>query len=257
MVQLYGTLGDGSVHRRRSVPWERLAKVEIPLPPLDEQKRIAGILDQADALRRLRRRALDRLNTLGQAIFREMFGAPAQLSVLSQDQLSAGWKNRKLGDEIRLQRGKDITKSNALPGSVPVISSGGVSFYHAEAFAPGPGVVLGRKGSVGNVHYSAQDFWPHDTTLFVKDFRGNIPLFVYYFFKQFPISQYEASSANPSLNRNNLHPVDVLWPPLKLQSQFCTRVHALATLDQANQRAENAANSLFTSLQHRAFRGEL
>ena len=74
MVALYGTLGDGSVHRRRSVPWERLRELEVPLPPLGEQKRIAGVLDQADALRRLRARALDKLNTLGEAIFQEMFG---------------------------------------------------------------------------------------------------------------------------------------------------------------------------------------
>lgn len=84
MVKQYGGLGDGSVHRRRSVPFARFSEIEIPLPPLEEQKRIAAILDQVDALRRLRARALDRLNALGQAIFHEMFGDGSQLAKVAE-----------------------------------------------------------------------------------------------------------------------------------------------------------------------------
>lgn len=234
-----------------------VARLEIPLPPLEEQKRIAAILDQADALRRLRRRALDRLNTLGHAIFHEMFGDPVLDRAFSESKGAAGWKICRLGDQILLQRGKDITKGEAAVGSVPVISSGGISFYHSKALVPGPGVLLGRKGSVGKVHFSSVDFWPHDTTLFVKDFKGNVPLFVYYFFRQFPISRYEASSANPSLNRNNLHPVEVAWPSIAEQSQFRERIEEVGVLRSPFEKNAIAAQSLFTSLQHRAFRGEL
>lgn len=143
--------------------------------------------------------------------------------------IPAGWIRCRLGEQLTLQRGYDITKGAAVPGDVPVISSGGVSFYHNVAMANGPGVLLGRKGSVGSVHYSHDRFWPHDTTLFVKEFRGNNPRFVYHFFKQFPIQRFEASSANPSLNRNNLHPVEVLWPPLPEQKRIA------AILDKADE----------------------
>lgn len=134
--------------------------------------------------------------------------------------MKAGWINTTLGQQITLQRGFDITKQAAITGRVPVISSGGVNGYHNTAKAEGPGVLLGRKGSVGSVHYVESEYWPHDTTLWVKDFHGNWPRFVYHFFRQFPIWRFEASTANPTLNRNNLHPVTVLWPPLPEQRRI-------------------------------------
>lgn len=134
--------------------------------------------------------------------------------------IPVGWTRCRLGDQITLQRGVDITKTDCRTGNVPVISSGGVSAYHDTAIAQAPGVLLGRKGSVGTVHFSPVPYWPHDTTLWVKDFKGNDARFVFHFFKQFPIAHYEASTSNPTLNRNNLHPVEVLWPPVPEQRRI-------------------------------------
>jgi restriction endonuclease S subunit len=249
----------GSAIRR--IILKDLKKVKFPLPPLSEQKRIAEILHRAESLRRQRRAALALLDELTQSIFLDMFGDPVsnprRSDKLSTELSSAGWTRCTVGDQITLQRGKDITKNIARPGDVPVISSGGISFFHDEPFADGPGVLLGRKGSVGNVHYSAVDFWPHDTTLWVKDFKGNVPLYVYYFFKQFPISDYEASAANPSLNRNNLHPVAVDWPPVELQRQFAERFEAVEVHRSKFGTQFAELDQLFAALQHRAFRGEL
>jgi len=89
------------------------------------------------------------------------------------------WISTTIGEQVTLQRGFDITKAEQRAGSVPVISSGGLTSYHDTAAASGPGVVLGRKGVVGSVYYVAPDYWPHDTTLWVKDFHGNAPRFVY------------------------------------------------------------------------------
>jgi type I restriction enzyme S subunit len=80
--------------------------------------------------------------------------------------------------------------------------------YHDTAIADGPGVVLGRKGSVGTVHWIPGAYWPHDTTLWVRDFHGNDRRYVYHFLRSFPLLDYESSTANPSLNRNRLHPVE-------------------------------------------------
>ena len=229
---------------------------KIPLPPLAEQKRIAAILDKADALRRKRREALALLDTLTQSIFVEMFGDPVK-DAKKNISLSEGWQRCPLGAQVTLQRGKDITKKSAKLGDVPVISSGGISFFHNEALVEGPGVILGRKGSVGNVHYSEIDFWPHDTTLYAKNLHGNSAIFIYHFFNHFPISDYEASAANPSLNRNNLHPVPVVWPPKHEQDKFAMRIEKIRRLAnlQTNHLSDN--DSLFTSLQSRAFSGEL
>ena len=88
-----------------------------------------------------------------------------------------------IGEQLTLQRGFDITKKEQLAGNVPVVSSGGISSFHNVAKVTAPGVVLGRKGSLGTVYFLKEDYWPHDTTLWVKDFKGNNPRFVYYFFQ--------------------------------------------------------------------------
>jgi type I restriction enzyme S subunit len=87
------------------------------------------------------------------------------------------WADLALGDVLTLQRGFDITKNEQRPGSVPVVSSSGIGSLHNDYKAPGPGVVIGRKGSLGTVFFIDQPFWPHDTTLWVKDFKGNDPFF--------------------------------------------------------------------------------
>lgn len=132
------------------------------------------------------------------------------------------WKKTTIGDQITLQRGIDITRAEQRDGAIPVVSSGGVSSFHDTAGAQGPGVILGRKGVVGSVWYVDCDYWPHDTTLWVKDFKGNNPRFVYYFFKSRAdeIASMDTGSANPTLNRNHVHPIEILWPSISLQDRI-------------------------------------
>lgn len=140
------------------------------------------------------------------------------------------WFETTIGDQATLQRGTDITKLEQRVGNIPVISSGGISSYHDTAQMRGPGVILGRKGVVGSVYYIDSDYWAHDTTLWVKDFHGNDRRFVYYFFKHLAprLARMDVGSANPTLNRNHVHPIEVLWPPLPEQR---TIAHILGALD--------------------------
>lgn len=163
------------------------------------------------------------------------------------------WIKTTIGEQVTLQRGIDITKVDQRPGTVPVISSGGVSSYHDTPAVAGPGVILGRKGVVGSVYFLASDYWPHDTTLWVKDFHGNDTRFVYYFFKWMAprIATMDVGSANPTLNRNHVHPIEILWPPLGEQR---TIAHILGTLDdkielnrRMNETLEAMARAIFKS----------
>lgn len=123
------------------------------------------------------------------------------------------WRETTWGDVITLQRGFDITKDvQMLGGSIPVVSSGGVSSFHDTAISDGPGVVIGRKGTLGRAHYVAGPFWPHDTTLWVSNFNGNHPRFVYYAIKGLDTAVMNVGSASPTLNRNDFHPLPVRWP---------------------------------------------
>ena len=163
------------------------------------------------------------------------------------------WIETTIGDQATLQRGFDITKAQQRPGSVPVVSSGGVSSQHEEAKVAGPGVVLGRKGVVGSVYFIAEDYWPHDTTLWVRDFHGNDPRFVYYFFRRLAprLASLDVGSANPTLNRNHVHPIKILWPPLKDQRRIAGLLGALDDKIELNRRMnetlEAMARALFKS----------
>ena len=144
--------------------------------------------------------------------------------------MAGEWIDTTIGEQATLQRGVDITKADQRSGAVPVISSGGVSSYHDTAIAAGPGVILGRKGVVGSVYYVTSDYWPHDTTLWVKDFHGNDRRFVYYFFRWMAprIARMDVGSANPTLNRNHVHPIEIRWPPIPEQRAIA---YILGTLD--------------------------
>lgn len=118
----------------------------------------------------------------------------------------------KLGDVLTLQRGFDITKSEQADGDVPIVSSSGISSFHNKWKVQAPGVVIGRKGTLGTVHYLAQNYWPHDTTLWVKDFKGNVPRFLSYFLQTLKLENFDVGASNPTLNRNHVHKVKIIFP---------------------------------------------
>lgn len=115
-----------------------------------------------------------------------------------------GWKFCDISDLCGLQRGFDITEATRMSGKIPVYSSSGISYFHNQAKLLPPSVVTGRKGILGKVFYIEEPCWPHDTTLWVKDFKGNDPKFVYTFLTNFKLERFDASTSVPTLNRNNL-----------------------------------------------------
>ena len=148
----------------------------------------------------------------------------------------ADWQTLSLGDALTFQRGFDITKDDQRDGPYPVFSSSGPKTTHAEFKVRGPGVIIGRKGSLGTVFYSDGDYWPHDTTLWVKDFHGNHPRFAYYFLQTMGFERLDAGASNPSLNRNHIHTIPVRWPKLSLQRRIANILSAYDELMENSQR---------------------
>jgi type I restriction enzyme S subunit len=147
-----------------------------------------------------------------------------------------GWKTLPLGDALTFQRGFDITKDAQRDGPYFVISSSGAKSTHAEFKVDGPGVIIGRKGSLGTVYYSEDKFWPHDTTLWIKDFHGNDPQFAYYFLQTMGFERLDAGASNPTLNRNHIHTIPVLWPPVAVQRRIAIILSAYDDLIENSQR---------------------
>src|SRR5439155_7290741 len=98
-------------------------------------------------------------------------------------------------------------------GKVPIVSSSGVSGTHTEAKVKAPGVVTGCYGTIGKVFYVANDFWPLNTTLYVRKFNGNDPRFISYWLRQIDFLCSD-KAAVPGVNRNDLHTLSVRIPPL-------------------------------------------
>ncbi|MCK8126302.1 restriction endonuclease subunit S [Pseudoalteromonas sp. 2CM39R] len=105
---------------------------------------------------------------------------------------------------ITLQRGHDLPHKNRVEGNVPVVASTGIAGYHNEAKAKAPGVIIGRSGSIGGGQYITEDYWPLNTTLWVKDFKGHNERFIYYLLKSIDFSSFNVGSGVPTLNRNHL-----------------------------------------------------
>ncbi|MGY0638982.1 MAG: restriction endonuclease subunit S, partial [Paraglaciecola chathamensis] len=166
--------------------------------------------------------------------------------------MGSEWLHQTLGDLIELKRGYDLPKRLREEGLAPIISSSGISDYHSQSKIKSPGVITGRYGTIGEVFYSDIDFWPLNTTLYVRDFKGNDPKFIYYFLKTIPFQQYNDKAAVPGLNRNHLHMAEVVSPTdIKEQRHIA---HILSALDnkiqlnrQTNQTLEQMAQGLFKS----------
>lgn len=122
------------------------------------------------------------------------------------------WKECTLGDFITFQRGYDLPKSQMINGKYPVVGSNGIIGYHNEYTTEFPSITIGRSGNVGNPFIVYGRTWSHNTTLYVKDFKGNDPTFVFYFLKIMNLANYAGGSAVPTLNRNHIHTLPIKVP---------------------------------------------
>lgn len=149
-----------------------------------------------------------------------------------------------LGDFLTLQRGFDITKKEQTCGIYPVVSSSGVNSFHNQFKVEGPGVVIGRKGTLGTCFYIPENFWPHDTSLWVKDFKGNNPKFVYYYLKSLPLDKLDSGSANPTLNRNVVHQIESEFPKRDNQNKIADILFSIDSKIELNNKINSELESM-------------
>lgn len=163
------------------------------------------------------------------------------------------WRDCLLGDALTLHRGYDLPERDRRTGVVPIVSSSGITGYHNTAKVQGPGVVTGRYGTLGEVFYIAQDFWPLNTTLYVSDFNGNDPLFLSYYLRTLNLSGQNAAGAVPGVNRNHLHLLPARIPPLPLQSKIAGILAAYDELIENNTRRIAILEEMARGLYHEWF----
>ncbi len=142
----------------------------------------------------------------------------------------------KFADFITLQRGFDLPKSRMKNGEIPVLGSNCIIGYHDVAKVDPPGVVTGRSGTLGLVQYTDVPYWPHNTALWVKDFKGNYPKYVYYKLMTLHLENYRGGASVPTLNRNVLHTLPVAVPDYDMQVHISDMLWVYDNLIENNRR---------------------
>ena len=131
------------------------------------------------------------------------------------------WELKRIDEISPLQRGFDLPSQSLQVGSVPVVYSNGIMNYHNESKCVAPGIVTGRSGTIGRLTYiESGPYWPHNTSLWVTDFKGNIPLFVYYLLEHIDLSRFSSGSGVPTLNRNDVHAFKTGIPSVEEQHKI-------------------------------------
>lgn len=160
------------------------------------------------------------------------------------------WKEVKLGELLNFRRGHDLPKTKMLDGDIPVVGSNGVIGFHNECTTKAPCLTIGRSGNIGNPCYINKDCWAHNTSLYVDDFKGNDAKYLYYLLKTLNLGYYGGGSAVPTLNRNHIHPIEVMATQNTEEQKAIA--HILSTLDEKievnnkiNKILENISQSIF------------
>jgi len=140
------------------------------------------------------------------------------------------WQAATLGEVVRLRRGYDLPTQDRNQGVFPIFAANGPVGVHDTYMVKGPGVVTGRSGSIGRVHFVEGDFWPLNTALYVEDFFGNYPQFICLLLRSLHLERFSTATAVPTLNRNVVHKELVRVPPLAEQKKIVAKVDELMAL---------------------------
>lgn len=207
----------------RNLDWKLYSRTVLPKPSKSEQTAIASILLKVDkaienvqniikAAEKLKKALMQNLLTgkmKPDGSFRkeEEFYIDEKYGKVPND-----WRFSRFKDFAVLQRGKDLTDNEVVDGAYPVVKSNGIQIRHNQYFVEPPGVVTGRSGTIGKAFYIEECFWAHNTTLYIKDFKGNCPKFMYYLILRMDFRRYFAGTTVPTLNRNDIHRLKVAIP---------------------------------------------
>lgn len=236
-AEMYGAGG------QKRVPEEFIQNFAHPIPPFQEQTAIANFLDhetaKIDTLIAKQQRLIELLQEKRQALISHAVtkglypDAPMKDSEIEWiGETPIHWEVYALGKVSRLQRGHDLPDSLRNEGTYPIVTSSGVSAFHSEFKAHAPGVVTGRYGTIGKMYYIEEDYWPLNTALYVIDFFGNHPKFIYYMLMTLPFDMHSDKSAVPGVNRNDLHRLAVTVPAIEEQIRIVEFIdQALRQLD--------------------------
>jgi len=265
-ITAYNRFAAGAVNRRRAIRKSDFLSIQIPLPPLPEQRAIAHVLQAVQrakeategviaALKELKKSLMQHLFTYGPAPVGAKNFSPQRETELGP--LPKEWRVVRLGEIARVKYGK--AKPINEHGNIPVIGSGGIYGWTAEAAVDFATLIIGRKGTAGQVWLSETPSWPSDTTFYLE-WKSHTTVdvrFIYGWFLLNPLSGEHAKTTIPSLQRPDLENSLVPLPPLDEQREIARMLQAVDAKIAAEQAHRAALEELFKTLLHALMSGRI
>jgi type I restriction enzyme S subunit len=248
VVEMLDTIAEGSTSAYPSLKPSDIENLDILLPPLPEQKAIAAVLSSLDDKIDLLHRQNKTLETMAETLFRQWF----------VEEADEGWEEGKLGDLIELIYGKALKDELRTGSGYPVVGSSGIVGYHSDYLVNGPGIVIGRKGTLGKVVYLNDCFYPIDTTYYVKSKNESSELFYEYFLlKTIAFEDMNSDSAVPGLNRDIALSAELKIPPRHLILAFNSKSKSMMDKKELNNNQIRTLESLRDTLIPKLMSGEV
>lgn len=200
-----------------------LGDLKIKLPSIEDQTKIAHILSAYDDLIENNQKQIKLLEEAAQRLYKEWFvdlRFPGYENTPVVDGVPEGWTLTNINAVMTFHRGYDLTKNSMIPGEYPVIGSTSIIGYHNQYKTKGPGIVTGRSGSLGEYQLIWEDYWPHNTALYVSDMKAHNVLYLYSMLKTVDFSGLNNGGAIPTLNRNTLSNITVIEASKALQDEY-------------------------------------
>ncbi len=247
LTRIVGDVGVPGLNREMAY----MEQVHFPAT-LPEQKKIAHILSTVQRAIEAQERIIQTTTELKKALMHKLFTEGLRNEPQKQTEIGPvpeSWEVVPFELFATLQRGYDLRKQDFKEGSIPVIGATQVIGYHDTANVKAPGVTVVRSGSsAGKPLYIPEDFWAHNVVLYVKNFHGNFPKFVYYKILALDLTQYRQGVAVPTLNRNTFSAIEVALPPQKEQQEIANALDSVEDRSTSAERKKAQLQELFRTL---------
>lgn len=250
--ELLGT-ANGATVAHVNLPAIRNLKIELPEKSV--QDKIGTILVTYDDLIENNQKQIKLLEEAAQRLYKEWFvdlRFPGHENTKIVDGVPEGWSRTNINEILTFHRGYDLTKNEMKAGRYPVVGSTTVIGYHNEFKIKGPGIVTGRSGSLGKYQFIWDNFWPHNTSLYISDYKDHNIFFVYSLLQTVDFASLNNGGAIPTLNRNVLSNIEVIEPTDELQEMFAKIAEAqyrkIRNLEKQNNQLKMARDVLLPKL---------
>ena len=241
--------------------WSKLEKLKVALPPSSEQKKISRILYAIDQKIETNYKINQTIEKISDSLFNSWFVTFEPYKKFKDSELGQIPKSFniiELSELLSLEYGKGLSKDDREGDKYPVYGSNGINGSHSEFLVEGPGVIVGRKGTIGTVNYEPRDFWCIDTTFYVEPKREYDMIFYYHLLKNgVRLKHLGSDSAVPGLNRNTVHDQKVAIPKEERVKQFIQLVKPMYKIKERKKRENKYLSELRETLLPKLMSGEI